>query len=117
MLGRDVNKSIFQDKAFQSYSVIHSVERKISEIFLDFFIKEMKDLMFSSFSRATCRGAHLIILVTIKNNPDKTFVVLPKNECYRKAWKSMDNIAQELSFVFNFINYQINFTNFINFIK
>ena len=117
MLGRDVNKSIFQNKAFQSYSGIHSVERKISEIFLDFFIKEMKDLMFSPFSRATCRGAHLIILVTIKNNPDKTFVVLPKNECSRKAWKSMDNIAQELSFVFNFINYQINFTNFINFIK
>ena len=117
MLGRDVNKSIFQNKAFQSYSGIHSVERKISEIFLDFFIKEMKDLMFSSFSRATCHGAHLIILVTIKNNPDKTFVVLPKNECSRKAWKSMDNIAQELSFVFNFINYQINFTNFINFIK
>ena len=117
MLGRDVNKSIFQNKAFQSYSGIHSVERKIREIFLDFFIKEMKDLMFSSFSRATCRGAHLIILVTIKNNPDKTFVVLPKNECSRKAWKSMDNIAQELSFVFNFINYQINFTNFINFIK
>ena len=45
-----------------------------------------------------------------KNNSVKTFFILPKNECTRKAWiartkwKSMDKTNLELSAVFNFIN-------------
>ena len=45
-----------------------------------------------------------------KNNPGKTFFILPKNECTRKAWikwKSMEKhgqINQELSAVLNFMN-------------
>ena len=52
----------------------------------------------------------MIVATPSKNNPDKTFFILPNNECTRKAWiawmkwKSMDKVNQELRAVFNFIN-------------
>ena len=39
-----------------------------------------------------------------KDNPEKPFLIPPKNECTRSAWKSMDEINQELSAIFNFLN-------------
>ena len=64
-------------------------ERKLFELFFEFFlIKQVKDLMnvtlilknnMSWCAAYNCSNSS-------KNNSEKTFFTLPKNECTRKAW-------------------------------
>ena len=73
------------------FKVVHSVERKISWIFFEFFfIQEVKDLMNAklflknnmwlfSCTAYNCSNSN-------KNNPGKTFFILPKYDCTRKVW-------------------------------
>ena len=84
MFMHDIIKSILP---YYYFKVIHSFERKSSWFFLYLFISQMKDLM----------NAKLILKNNIswcaaygcsnssKNNPGKTFFLLPKNECTRKV--------------------------------
>ena len=79
------NKSIFLDKAFQSYWF--GWKKDLLNFFWNLLFNKWKICwMLSSFWRTTCHGAQLITAVTlVKITQTKPFILL-KNEFTRKAW-------------------------------
>ena len=92
MFSRDINKPILSDKIFQSFSF--GSKKDLLKLFLDLFIQEMKDLMnaklFLKNNMSWCAAYNCSN--SSKNNLDKTFFILPKNECTRKEVTLSKNV-------------------------